>query len=224
MSDTFKKALRVLRTRPTSFLGYFGQYFRFARTRWFSFLAYTPANGIHFGENVRIQSLRCLAAERPAANITVGSDTVIYENARIGANGTGSITIGEGSIIGDVRIYSRASITMGKRVITSWNVFIQDFDPHPIEPEVRGLQLRHLTESFRPSYRSARTLEKFEWKFPVAAITIGDDVWLGANTTVLKGAHIGNGCIVATGCVVLAGTYPDRSIIAGVPGKVISKV
>ncbi len=224
MFDTFKKAWVILRTRPASFLGYFGQYFRFARTRMFRFLTYSQASGVTFGENVRIQSLTAMSAERPGASITVGNDSVIYEKAQIGAYGTGTITIGEATMLGDVRIYARSSITLGNRVITSWNVFIQDFDPHPVDPETRGEQIRYLTSKFRPSYRTPQGPETFKFDFPVAPITIGDDVWLGANTTILKGAHIGNGCVVATGCVVLAGHYPDRSIIGGVPGRVLSTI
>ncbi|MBI3543310.1 MAG: acyltransferase [Deltaproteobacteria bacterium] len=221
MLELLKKAFKVLRTRPLTFLSYAGQYFRFARTRFFRGLVFTEANGIKLGENVRIQALSCLNADRPAAQINVGDDSIIYELAKIGAYGTGSVTIGEGTIIGDALIYSRASITLGKRVVTSWNVFIQDFDPHPIEPELRALQMRHMAENFRPQYRASRPVPKLDWTFPSAPITIGDDVWLGANVTVLKGARIGNGCLVATGSVVTAGEYPDRSILAGAPAKVV---
>jgi acetyltransferase-like isoleucine patch superfamily enzyme len=52
-------------------------------------------------------------------------------------------------------------------------------------------------------------------------VEIGDDVWVGANATILKGARIGSGCIVASGAVVLAGSYAERSIIAGNPARVV---
>jgi acetyltransferase-like isoleucine patch superfamily enzyme len=51
-------------------------------------------------------------------------------------------------------------------------------------------------------------------------ITIEDDCWIGANVTILGGAHIGKGSIVAAGAVV-RGAFPPFVIIGGVPAKVI---
>ena len=55
-----------------------------------------------------------------------------------------------------------------------------------------------------------------------SGIIIGDDCWIGAKATILDGARIGNGCIVAAGAVVTKGEYPDYSILGGVPAKIIS--
>ena len=52
---------------------------------------------------------------------------------------------------------------------------------------------------------------------------IGDNVFIGVNATILMGAHIGNNSIVGAGAVV-SGTFPDGSVIAGNPGKVIFTV
>lgn len=52
---------------------------------------------------------------------------------------------------------------------------------------------------------------------------IGDNVFIGVNATILMGAHIGNNSIVGAGAVV-SGTFPDGSVIAGNPGKVIITV
>lgn len=51
-------------------------------------------------------------------------------------------------------------------------------------------------------------------------ITIGDDVWIGANAVVLDGVTIGKGAVVAAGSVV-AKDVPDMAIVGGVPAKVI---
>jgi maltose O-acetyltransferase len=53
-----------------------------------------------------------------------------------------------------------------------------------------------------------------------APIVIGDGCWVGARVTVLAGARIGLGCVVAAGAVVKEGYYPDNSLIAGVPAKI----
>ena len=51
-------------------------------------------------------------------------------------------------------------------------------------------------------------------------VTIEDDVWCGANVTILKGVTIGRGSIVAAGAVVTK-SFPPYSIIGGVPAKLL---
>ena len=51
-------------------------------------------------------------------------------------------------------------------------------------------------------------------------INIGDDVWIGANATILDGVSIGNGCVIAAGAVVTK-SIPDYSVAAGVPATII---
>jgi len=51
---------------------------------------------------------------------------------------------------------------------------------------------------------------------------IDDDVLVGMGSVVMNGAHIGSGSIVAAGAVVTQGkVFPPRSLIAGVPAKVM---
>ena len=52
-------------------------------------------------------------------------------------------------------------------------------------------------------------------------IVIEDDVWLGANVTVLDGITIGKGSIIAAGSVVTKNVEP-YSIMAGVPARKIN--
>ena len=51
-------------------------------------------------------------------------------------------------------------------------------------------------------------------------IVIEDDVWLGANVTVVAGTRIGRGAVVAAGAVVTRDVEPF-SIVGGVPARVI---
>ena len=53
-------------------------------------------------------------------------------------------------------------------------------------------------------------------------VIIGNNVWVGANCTILKGVSIGNGAIIAAGAVV-TGDVPEYTIVAGVPARVIKK-
>lgn len=54
------------------------------------------------------------------------------------------------------------------------------------------------------------------------AVVIEDDVWCGANVTILKGVTVGRGSVVAAGAVVTR-SCPPYSIIGGVPAKLIRR-
>ena len=53
-------------------------------------------------------------------------------------------------------------------------------------------------------------------------ITIGSNCWIGSKVTILDGVSIGSGCIIAAGAVVTK-SFPEKSIIGGVPAKLIKK-
>ncbi len=51
---------------------------------------------------------------------------------------------------------------------------------------------------------------------------IEDDVLVGMGSVVMNGAHVGSGSIVAAGAVLTPGMeVPPRSVVAGVPAKVL---
>jgi acetyltransferase-like isoleucine patch superfamily enzyme len=56
-----------------------------------------------------------------------------------------------------------------------------------------------------------------------APIVIGNNVWIGANATVVPGVNIGDGAIVAAGAVVTR-DVPPKVIVGGVPAKIIKKI
>lgn len=59
--------------------------------------------------------------------------------------------------------------------------------------------------------------------YRVEKTTIGDNVFLGANATVLPGVKIGDGAIIGAGSVVAKDVEPF-SVVAGIPAKFISTV
>ena len=54
-------------------------------------------------------------------------------------------------------------------------------------------------------------------------VIIGDNVWLGGNTVVCPGVHIGNNVVIGAGSVVTK-DIPDWSVAAGNPCRVIRKI
>ena len=43
-------------------------------------------------------------------------------------------------------------------------------------------------------------------------IFIGDNCWIGSNVTILKGAKIGNNCVIGAGCII-KGEVPNCTIV-----------
>lgn len=56
--------------------------------------------------------------------------------------------------------------------------------------------------------------------YPSEPTIIGNDVWIGTNTTIMPGITIGDGAIIASGAVVTK-DVPPYAIVGGVPAKVI---
>lgn len=54
-------------------------------------------------------------------------------------------------------------------------------------------------------------------------VTIGNDIWIGANAVILPGVTIGDHSVVAAGAVVTK-DVPPQSLVAGVPAKVIKQI
>lgn len=48
--------------------------------------------------------------------------------------------------------------------------------------------------------------------FKTDAVKIGNNVWIGANTVILRGSEIGDNCVVGAGCVI-KGKYEAGSVI-----------
>lgn len=53
-----------------------------------------------------------------------------------------------------------------------------------------------------------------------AGIAIGEGCWIGAKVTVTDGVTIGKNCVIAAGSVVTK-SFPDHSLIGGVPARLI---
>jgi len=56
-----------------------------------------------------------------------------------------------------------------------------------------------------------------------APVSIGDNVYIGANAIILKGVAVGDQCVVGAGAVVTA-NLPPRSIALGVPARIVGHV
>ena len=136
-----------------------------------------------------------LALER-GARLETGGWVILGPGVRVAVGRRGTLRIGDGTYVtADSEILCAASISIGADCAISWNTLIMDCDSHTV---VRAGQARPMT----------------------APITIGDHVWIGAGSTVLKGVTIGDGAIVAARSVVTR-DVPARALVAGSPAAVV---
>ena len=120
--------------------------------------------------------------------------------------GLWNLSIGEGSSIpkGSTLYCTGATLTIGRKVIFGPKPTIITGD-HRID--ILGKYIIDVSDKDKLS----------ENDMPVV---IEDDVWCGANVTILKGVTIGRGSVVAAGAVVTK-SFPPYSIIGGVPAKLL---
>ncbi len=143
---------------------------------------------------------RGVRIERPWT-VRLGARCVLQPDVwlNVGADNA-RLTIGEYTFIGrGTEIEVSESVSIGRGGLIAPGVFITDHN-HSLAPD-------------RPM---------FEQTCAAAPVTIGDDVWVGANCVILPGVTIGHGAVVAAGAVVNR-EVPDRAIVGGVPARIIGR-
>lgn len=111
--------------------------------------------------------------------------------------GEGRIEIGDYSGMTGAVISSRKLVRIGNHVNIGGGVRIYDHDFHSLDPMQR------------------RTRETDQANVRSAPVEIGNDVFIGAGSIILKGVKLGDGCIVGAGSVVTRGEYPPKSLVTG---------
>lgn len=146
--------------------------------------------------------------------IRVGANSVIKGQLLIFAH-AGQIEIGQDCYLGErTYIWSADSIKIGDRVLISHNVNIHDTNSHSMDSVLRHQHFIKIMSQGHPVVNDVDIKSK--------NIVIEDDVWIGFNSTILKGVRIGKGSIIAA-CSVVTKDVPEFSIVAGNPAKVIKK-
>lgn len=130
-------------------------------------------------------------------DIFVGQD-----HPNFGAVSRCAVRIGTGTSIGrcDVLLYnSNTSVSVGEDCMIASDCSLHDSDAHPVYDLESGRLLNAPHD-----------------------IRLGDHVWLGAKSVILKNVTIPDGCIVGWGSVVTR-SVPDANVaVAGNPARVIT--
>ena len=134
--------------------------------------------------------------------IYLGSNVTIYRTT-LGASKVydkPQLKIGNNSSIGYGAVLSIAKeVIIGDDVLIAPNCLIMDNDDHPIDPVAR---------------RKRQMVNKKD----VAPVIIGDNVWIGNGSIILKGVNIGRNTIISAGSVVTK-NIPENCIAAGYPAR-----
>jgi acetyltransferase-like isoleucine patch superfamily enzyme len=132
------------------------------------------------------------------ARLVVGAYTHFGAHARVRAH-EGTVRIGSKTVIG-IRntINGWLDIEIGAACLLGDDVYICDFD--------------HVAADLSTPIKDQGIVK--------SPVRIGHDVWLGTKVVVTRGTDIGDHSVVAASAVA-RGVYPAKSVIAGIPGKVV---
>lgn len=166
---------------------------------WIRWYRFRYGRRVRFGRNVLTNGH--LVVKGPG-RVTFGDEvnawTHAEKNVFITYKAHSRIAIGAGTRLNGAGVMASTAIEIGPRCILGSTV-IFDTDFHPLEP-------------VRRHDRSA----------PIASapIRIGENVWLGGQSAVLKGCTIGDNSVVAFRAVV-TGDVPPNVVVAGNPARVV---
>jgi acetyltransferase-like isoleucine patch superfamily enzyme len=136
------------------------------------------------------------------------------EDVHFAVGADGRIRIGDYCYLTSVVLLSELELVIGNYVVIGFNTTIADTDFHPIAPAERIADAIALSPLGRGAARPPIGRER---------VTIGDDVWIGPNTTILKGVDIGNGALIEPGTVITR-DVPAGSRVMGNPAQVVGTV
>ena len=167
--------------------------------------------GVEYGKNLKLRGLPIFVTKNRGGikmgdNVAINSSLLsnligLYQRTIIVARtAEARIVIGDNVGISGATIYARERIEIGSHTKIGANVKIIDNDFHPVDPDVR-LQASNRNMGVRP-------------------VVIGENVFVGCNSIILKGSVIGDNTTIGAGSVV-SGSIPANCVAAGNPAKVI---
>lgn len=113
---------------------------------------------------------------------------------------------------GDIYLFEKAQLIIGDSYINSNCVIRATKEINIGDGCAIGCHFTALDSNFH----------EINGKMKSAPVTIEDNVWIGANVTILPGVVVGRGSVIAAGSVVTK-SVPPNSLVAGVPAKVIKE-
>jgi len=111
----------------------------------------------------------------------------------------GTLRVGDKTVLGrEDTLNCYLDVSIGPRCIVADWVYVGDFD--------------HRYDDLHVPIKDQGIVK--------SPVRVGADVWIGVKASVLRGAQVGDGCVLAAHTVV-KGDVPAWSVVAGVPGRVV---
>lgn len=128
---------------------------------------------------------------RENGQMLIGTDVKTHKHVSLAAVG-GLLKIGDNVFFNrNCIVACRKEIIIGDRCAFGPNVVIYDHD-HKFTTE--GIKVN---------------------EFNTTPIIIGKNCWIGANVTILRGTHIGEGCVIGAGTIIKGDIPPHSLVISG---------
>ena len=135
-----------------------------------------------------------------SGSVSIGTGVKISKGVIINSFG-GTVTISNNTFIGPyVVIYGNGGVEIGENCLIAMGCKI--------------ISSNHIIPSREKLINGEINILK--------KVSIGRDVWLGANAIILGGVSIGDGVVIGAGSVVTK-SIPPYSIVVGNPGKIIKQ-
>jgi acetyltransferase-like isoleucine patch superfamily enzyme len=131
-----------------------------------------------------------------------GNPIGCYEPCTLFVDRGATLIIGEHVGISQTALICHTGITIGNYVKIGGGVKIYDTDFHSLDPMIRAAAKEDLTHKKK------------------APVVIGNNVFIGAHSIILKGVSIGDNAVIGAGSVVTK-SVPENQIWGGNPAKFI---
>ena len=161
-------------------------------------------NGVPFVSVAR--KGRCTIGEQFSMNNnTRGNPIGRVQRCSLFVDNGAELIIGNHVGMSSTAIVAKKSVRIGDHVKIGGGTCIYDTDFHSLNPETR-----------KDKSLDAKNTNH-------APVIIGDNVFIGAHSTILKGVIVGNNSIIGA-CSVVTKNIPENEIWAGNPAKFIKRV
>jgi acetyltransferase-like isoleucine patch superfamily enzyme len=144
-------------------------------------------------------------------SVEIGKDCII--NSRIAFDSpNGRVKVGDRCYLGASFLVCHTGITLGDDVVISWDVTIVDHDSHALDWEHRKTDVTDW----------AQGLKRWD-SVTIRPVHIGNKVWIGFGTSILKGVTVGDGAVIGANSVVTR-DVPPFTVVAGNPARIVRKL